>query len=103
MSKLPIPVGDKVIVLPLKTKEEKTESGALFVPETANAQLEVGQVVAVSSDLNNLYAVGDEVLFSHGSGLGAFYNGKPHVWLFATHIFGILLKKTTHKDKGDGL
>lgn len=76
-----IPVGQKVLVLPIEAKETKT-SGGIVIPESVGvADLREAVVVEVSPDLAHKYTEGDHVLYPSKSGLGQEYNGKLHLWL----------------------
>lgn len=97
-----LPVGTKLIVLPLPQKEEKLDSG-IYVPGTANANLMEGEVVAVSSEISHLYKVGDVVLYPEKKGTGCVINGLPHLWLDTQfelkEIWGIADYQEETKDK----
>ena len=97
-----LPVGTKLIVLPLPQKEEKLDSG-IYVPGTANANLMEGKVVEVSPEISHLYAVGDIVLYPEKKGTGCIIDGLPHLWLDAQaelkEIWGIADYVTEPKEK----
>ena len=88
-----IPLGDKILVSVIDKQEEKI--GSVIVPGTANAELRLGKVEAVSPQLKDVYNVGDVVLFPKGCGVGQYVDGKPHLWLRAmpmttdTEVWGI--------------
>jgi co-chaperonin GroES (HSP10) len=82
------PIGNKFIVLPSEKKEEV--SGSIIVPETANANLSEGVVVEATVEFEHLVKKGDRVVFSTGSGVGYFYQGKPHIILQINEIWGIV-------------
>ena len=81
-----LPVGNKIIVFPLPKKEEQLASGILEAA-SVNAELSEGEIVAVSpqvakdSEGNNLYKIGDVVLFNSRKGVGQIIEGKPYLWL----------------------
>lgn len=76
-----IPVGDKILVLPIEAKETKT-SGGIVIPESVGvADLREAVVVEVSPDLAHKYTEGDHVLYPSKAGLGQEYKGKLHLWL----------------------
>lgn len=85
MSKKVQPIGNKLIVLPLERKEEKIDS--IIIPETANADLIEGKVIEAAKEFEHLLKPGDVVVFSKGSGVGQFYNGKPHIWLRVDEVW----------------
>lgn len=75
------PVGQKILVLPLESKETKS-GGGIIIPESVNtADLREAVVVEVSAELSNVYQEGDVVLYPSKAGLGQEYNGKLHLWL----------------------
>ena len=76
-----IPVGQKILVLPIEAKETKT-AGGIVIPESVGvADLREAVVVEVSPDLAHKYTEGDHVLYPSKAGLGQEYNGKLHLWL----------------------
>jgi co-chaperonin GroES (HSP10) len=89
MAKTIQPIGPRLIVLPIEKKEEKVEGSTIIIPETANANLSSGVVVAAAKEFEHLIKVGDEVIFSTGTGVGTFYQGKPHLFLTVSEIWGI--------------
>lgn len=88
------PTGDKLIVSPFKRKEEKL--GSLHIPATANADLEVGEVLAVSPDLSSLKQ-GDIVTYPSKTGVGQLINGNPCLWITQQNIWGVWDKETWTK------
>jgi len=75
------PVGQKILVLPLKKKESKLDSSDLIIPETAYADLNEGKVVEVSSEVSHLYKKDDIVLYPSKKGVGFIIENIPHLWL----------------------
>jgi co-chaperonin GroES (HSP10) len=94
MSKRIQPIGNKLIVLPSEKKEETLASG-IIVAETANANLLEGKVLEAAKEFEHLVKQGDTVIFSSGSGVGQFYNGKPVIWLQIGEIWGTIEKATS--------
>lgn len=94
--KIVAPTGQKIIALPIESKEEKVDS--LWIPETANANLSIAKIIAVGEAVAHLYKAGDEVIYPSGAGQGYFYQGKPHIWLDGgdekniSNIWGIVTK-----------
>lgn len=91
------PVGSKILVKPIKRKEDKLDSG-IIIPGTANAELSEAEVVAVSAELSKVYKVGDIVLFPSKAGVGFAVGNVPHLWLNcdpmgAAEVWGILNQK----------
>lgn len=94
------PVGQKVLVLPLKKQEEKVnETSEIILAETVNANLSEGIVEAVGESVSKIYKKGDKVLFPSGAGAGQFLNGKHYLWLdggddkVLSNIWGIVEKE----------
>lgn len=85
------PIGNKLIVLPYPKKEEKHEG--LYIPETANANISEGKVIEASEEFSHLVKAGDEVIFSSGTGVGTYYQGKPHLFLQLHEVWGVLDKE----------
>lgn len=77
------PVANKLIILPIPKKEETMESG-IIIPESANADLREGKVVAVSRQIENLYPIGSIILYPGKKGVGEIINNLPHLWLDST-------------------
>jgi len=88
-----LPVGTKLIVLPLPREDEQLESG-IFIPGTANANLMRGEVIAVSNEISNLYKKGDVILYPEKKGVGFIQDNKAYLWLDAetnlSEIWGIV-------------
>lgn len=84
------PQGDKLIVQPFKRKEEKLNS--LVVPATANAELEVGEILAVSQDMVGL-SQGDIVTYPAKTGVGQLISGNPCLWITQRDIWGVWSKE----------
>lgn len=87
-----IPLGVRLLVEPLPKKEEVLQSG-IVLAETVNADLSSGKVVKVAKEISHLFAEGDTVLYSTGTGLGQFLNGKTLVWLTANEIWGTVVRE----------
>jgi co-chaperonin GroES (HSP10) len=79
------PVGNKLIVLPLKKRTVKSEGG-LEISESE--QLERGEVVAVSSEVSEI-AVGEIVLYPQKVAIGVVANQQLHFWLQNSEVWGI--------------
>lgn len=73
------PVGSKILVLPLETKNHVTESGI----EIFQNQLSIGEVIEVSDEYEDVYKVGGKVLYSSDAGRPQPYNGKDVLWMDA--------------------
>jgi co-chaperonin GroES (HSP10) len=81
-----VPIGNKVLVLPLEKKEE-IHNGIIHTA-VSYADLGHGKVVEVSPQLAHLYQVGDTVLYNGKAGIGQHYKGKLHLWLFHRDVDG---------------
>lgn len=100
------PVGQKILVLPLETKETTTDGGIIIPSSVATADLREAQIVEVSDELTNKYKPGQKVLYPSRAGLGQDYNGAFHLWLREDigEIWALLdLPNKIAKDKGDNL
>lgn len=71
------PQGVKLIVHPIEKENFKTEGGL----EIVQMDLQEGDVMEVSDELKDIYAVGDIVLYPKGAGLGVMYQKKSCVFL----------------------
>lgn len=88
------PQGDRLIVRPFKRKEENLKS--LVIPTTANAELEVGEVISVSDEIGSI-EVGNIVTYPSKGGVGHLINGEPCIWLTQPVIWGVWDKETWNK------
>jgi co-chaperonin GroES (HSP10) len=77
------PVGKKLLVKELPKRETKLASG-LIAPETVNADLSEGEVVAVSDELKGVIEIGDVLLFPKKKGIGQIDGSEMYLWLDAT-------------------
>lgn len=93
------PQGDRMIVRPLKRKEEKLNG--LIIPETANAELEVGEVLVVSQEVYQHIKAGDIVTYPTKGGVGQLINGEPCIWLQMGVIWGVWNPKEWAKLNSD--
>ena len=71
------PQGTKIIVQTILEEEKKTEGGIIAV----DYELEKGEVVEVGTDVEDIYKVGDIVLFPTGVGHSLNYQKKSCKWL----------------------
>ncbi len=82
------PLGDRLVVKVVETKEEKTKSG-LYVPDTAKEKPQEAEVLAVGPGaLNDKgervpidVAVGDKVIFSKYGGMEVKIDGEEYLIL----------------------
>lgn len=84
-------LGNRLLVKPL-SKEEETV-GSLIIPGTANADLQRGEIVAVSDELTH-FKPGEIVLYPQGCGTGHMISGTSYLWLQATEIWAIENEET---------
>ena len=71
------PVGSKLLVLPVETKNYVTESKI----ELVESELSQAEVVEISDELSAIYKVGDVVLLPNKAGVLQIYNGKKCLWI----------------------
>lgn len=69
------PVGYKVLVKPLPSKEEFIGG---IIASTVTSELAEGEVIAFADEYKNIYSVGDTVLYYKNRGVSIVYNGEPH-------------------------
>lgn len=84
MSKI-TPVGQKLLVLQIKTKHHQTDAGIFAVENT----LVKGKVQEVSAELSNLFKYGDIVIFPDKVGINQPYKGEVYLWLNSSDIWGV--------------
>lgn len=92
------PLGDRVIVKPSESKEEK--KGGIIIPDTAKEKPQEGEVVAVGKGkitddgkvLPMNVKVGDMVMFGKYSGTEVKINGEEFSIMNQDDIIGILEK-----------
>lgn len=91
------PLGDRVLIEPLKEDEQKT-SGGIIIPDSAKEKPMQGKVVAVGpggrkDDGERIpmeVKVGDRVLYGKYSGTEVKINGVEHLIMRESDIFGII-------------
>ena len=83
------PVGSKLLVFPLETKNYVTNTNI----ELVETELARAKVMEVSEELSHIYNVGDIVMFPDKAGVLQIYNGEKCLWLngedFLMEIFGL--------------
>ena len=91
------PLGDRVLIEPIKDTEEKI--GSIYVPDTAKEKPQEGTVVAVGTGryesgnkISPEVKVGDKVLFGKYSGSEIKQNGKDYLMIREFDILGIIEK-----------
>lgn len=95
------PVGQTLIVEPLKGQETELDSGIVV----SDIQLQRGKVRAVSDELKDKYELGDTVIFPENSGITVQHEGKSCLWIkpMILDYIGIVTDKPKPQDKGDNL
>lgn len=71
------PLGNRILVLPVKKENYITESNI----ELVGNSLVAGEVVEFSSKFEGVYQKGDIILFPKDAGSSQSYNGKNHLFL----------------------
>jgi hypothetical protein len=71
------PVGTKLLVFPLETKNYVTDTNI----ELIQTELARAEVMEVSDELSNIYNVGDVVMLPESVGTLQIYNGKKCLWI----------------------
>lgn len=89
------PVGQKLIVFPLKSQETEMEAGIVV----SDLQLQRGEVIEVSDELKDLYSAGDTIIFPINSGTSCpNYKGKMCLWITSNiDVWGIVTEETNSK------
>jgi len=72
-----IPVGSKLLVLPLEKQNYITEAGI----EIAGSELNQSKVIEVGEQLSEVFKKGDIVIHPESAGISQPYKGKIHLWL----------------------
>ncbi len=70
------PVGQKLLISPVI--EEETGENGVIIPVTNNADLAKGRIVQVSPYLQDIYKVGENVLYYEKRAIGVIHENKPH-------------------------
>lgn len=91
------PMGDRVLVRPVETKEEQ-KRGGIIIPDTAKEKPQEGEVAAVGkgkmSDEGKLLPMdvktGDRILYGKYSGTEIKLDGVEHLIMHQDDILGIL-------------
>ncbi len=81
------PLGKRVLVK--RVEETNTTSSGIIIPDNAKEKPSRGEVVAVSSEVNELKN-GDEVIFGKYSGNEVSLDGELYIVLDVDDIFGII-------------
>lgn len=87
-----VPVGDKLLILPIQKQDITLESNLII----GESDLEKGIVISVAKEVNfklNPFGEsidpGDTVYFPEGKSPGIMIDGKPHLWMQLSDIWGI--------------
>jgi len=81
------PLGKRVLVK--RVEEANTTSSGIIIPDNAKEKPSRGEVVAVSSEVNELKK-GDEVVFGKYSGNEVTLDGDLFIVIDVDDIFGII-------------
>ncbi len=81
------PLGKRVLVK--RVEETNTTSSGIIIPDNAKEKPSRGEVVAVSSEVNELKN-GDEVIFGKYSGNEVSLDGELYIVLDVDDVFGII-------------
>jgi len=81
------PLGKRVLVKRLD--EENVTSSGIIIPDNAKEKPSQGEVVAVSSEVNEL-TNGDKVVFGKYSGNEVSLSGEKYLVIDVEDIFGIM-------------
>jgi chaperonin GroES len=83
------PLGDRILVK-MEQEEEKTKGG-LFIPETAQEKTQVGQVVAVGTDDEEITVKkGDRVMYDKYAGTTVKIDGNDHLILSMGDVLAVV-------------
>ena len=83
------PLGDRVLVK-MEREEEKTKGG-LFIPETAQEKTQVGEVVAVGTDDEEITVKkGDRVMFDKYAGTTVKIGDDDHLILTMSDVLAVV-------------
>ncbi|MFW5828108.1 MAG: co-chaperone GroES [Alkalispirochaeta sp.] len=83
------PLGDRILVK-MEREEEKTKGG-LFIPETAQEKTQVGEVVAVGTDDEEITVKkGDRVMFDKYAGTTVKIGDDDHLILTMSDVLAVV-------------
>ena len=83
------PLGDRILVK-MEKEEEKTSSG-LYIPETAQEKTQVGGVVAVGDDDDEIKVKsGDRVMYDKYSGTTTKIDSEDHLILSMGDVLAVV-------------
>lgn len=81
------PLGKRVLVK--RVEEQTTTASGIIIPDNAQEKPSAGEVVAVSSEVNEL-KVGDKVIFGKYAGSEITLDGTKYIVINTEDIFGII-------------
>tara|TARA_B100000614_G_scaffold262312_1_gene295214 strand:+ start:2606 stop:2875 length:270 start_codon:yes stop_codon:yes gene_type:complete len=83
------PLGDRILVK-MEKEEEKTKGG-LFIPETAQEKTQIGKVVAVGTDDDEITVKkGDRVMFDKYAGTTVKIGEDDHLILTMSDVLAVV-------------
>ncbi|MFA6760032.1 MAG: co-chaperone GroES [Sulfuricurvum sp.] len=81
------PLGKRVLVK--RVEEQTTTASGIIIPDNAQEKPSAGEVVAVSSEVNEL-KVSDKVIFGKYAGSEITLDGTKYIVINTEDIFGII-------------
>lgn len=83
------PLGDRILVK-MEQEDEKTKGG-LFIPETAQEKTQIGAVVAVGTDDDEITVkTGDRVMFDKYAGTTVKIDDEDHLILTMSDVLAVV-------------
>lgn len=84
------PIDDRLLIKPIEP--ETQTSGGIIIPDTAKEKPIMGEVVAVGTDeeLQNLFKVGDKVIFAKYGGEEITIDGKEYRIIQRSDVLAIV-------------
>jgi len=72
------PINNYVLIKIEKEKEEKTEGG-IIIPESAKEKPKEGEVIAISTGVQEQISIGDRVIYKDFSGTEISFEGEKYI------------------------
>lgn len=85
------PIGKRVLVK-LTKKEEKNTSKVLLLPNDNFLNYEIGEVLAVSSELSSIFSLGVTIIFKKDSGIKLSSYDESNILVDLDNILGVIEK-----------
>lgn len=93
MSKIPVPLGTRVILV--KEEAPETSEGGIVIPDQAREKPLTAKVIALSFDCPAGISVGDEVVYASFTGTEFTINGQDIIVVDEEDIMLVLREKTS--------